>query len=192
MTNPPVLYLVGCAAPPVLEITNPIEQAQARGWDVCLILTPTAAMWLEEHVDKLAKLTGHPVRSRYKLPGQPDVLPPPDAILVAPASCNTINKWAAGISDTLALGLITEGIGKPQPLVVLPHLNAAQATQSAFSRSVDQLRADGVRIILGEADGHVPHVIGSPRPPFPWEVALDAVSSACGGKVGSKLPIDTQ
>lgn len=180
MTNPenPVLYLVGCAAPPVLEITNPIEQAQARGWDVCLILTPTAAIWLEEHVDKLAQLTGHPVRSRYKLPGQPDILPPPDAVLVAPASCNTINKWAAGISDTLALGLITEGIGKPQPLVVLPHLNAAQAKQSAFSRSVDQLRADGIRIILGDADGHVPHVIGGPRPPFPWGLALDAVALA--------------
>lgn len=33
------------------------------------------------------KLTGHPVRTDYKLLGQPDVLPPPDAILVCLAGC---------------------------------------------------------------------------------------------------------
>jgi Flavoprotein len=37
----------------------------------------------------------------------------PDAIIVAPATFNTINKWAVGISDTLALGLLTEAIGRP-------------------------------------------------------------------------------
>jgi hypothetical protein len=35
-------------------------------------------------------------------------LPPADAIAVAPATYNTINKWAAGISDTLALGILCE------------------------------------------------------------------------------------
>ncbi|NUQ98887.1 MAG: flavoprotein [Streptomyces sp.] len=172
-----MLYLVGCAAPPVLDIDTPIRQALDRGWDVCLILTPTAATWLESELDNLATLTGHPVRAWYKLPGQPDVLPPPDAILVAPASFNTINKWAAGTADTLALGLITEGIGKRLPLVALPHLNSAQAAHSAFGRSVDQLRADGVRIILGDDDGHVPHVIGSTRKPFPWGLGLHALTS---------------
>ena len=32
--------------------------------------------------------------------------PPPTALLVGPATFNTINKWAAGIADTLALGLL--------------------------------------------------------------------------------------
>lgn len=172
----PVLYLVGCATPAVLEITDPIIQAQTRGWDACLIVTPTAGLWLESELEDLAAVTGHPVRMRYKLPGQPDVLPAPDAILVAPASFNTINKWAAGTADTLALGLITEGIGKQLPLVALPHLNSAQAAHSAFSRSVDQLRADGVRVLLGPYDGHVPHMIGGRRTPFPWRLGLDALN----------------
>lgn len=171
----PVLYLVGCAVPPVLDIADPISRAQDRGWDVCLILTPTAATWLESELHNLSTLTNHPVRARYKLPGQPDVLPPPDAILVAPASFNTINKWAAGTADTLALGLITEGIGKRLPLVALPHLNSAQAAHSAFPRSVDQLRADGVRVLLGQDDGHTPHEIGGKRVSFPWDLALDTV-----------------
>lgn len=176
-TAAPVLYLVGCAAPPVLQIAEGITQAQGRGWDVCLILTPTAALWLEDRLDDLAELTGHPVRQRYKLPGGPDVLPKTDAVLVAPASFNMVNKWAAGHADNLALGLVTEGIGLGLPLVALPHLNNAQAAHSAFPRSVDQLRADGVRVLLGEADGNVPHILGAPgpRPPFPWALGLDAL-----------------
>lgn len=174
----PVLYLVGCATPAVLEVVDPIKLAQARGWDVCLVLTPTAALWLGDRLDELEALTGHPVRSRYKLPGEPDVLPPPDAILAAPVSSNTINKWAAGISDTLALGLITEGIGKRLPLVALHQLNSAQAAHGAFERSVALLRADGVRVLHGEQDGHSPHVIGGPRIAFPWELGLDAIKDA--------------
>ena len=66
-------------------------------------------------------------------------------MIVAPATFNTINKWAAGISDTLALGLLTEAIGKGLPLVALPFLNVAQARHPAFARSVEQLRQAGVR-----------------------------------------------
>jgi flavoprotein len=60
---------------------------------------------------KLEAATGYPMRSDYMQPSDPDVLPAPNAIVVAPAIFNTINKWAAGISDTLALGLLTEAIG---------------------------------------------------------------------------------
>lgn len=167
-----VLYVIGCAAPPVLEIPDLIERAQSRGWDVCLILTPTAAVWLEDQLPTLAGLTGHPVRSRYKRPGEPDVLPPADAILAAPASFNTINKWAAGIADTLALGVITEGVGKSVPLVALPHVNSWQVAHSAFGRSVALLRGDGVDVVLGEDNNH--------RRPFPWDLALDALERPAG------------
>jgi phosphopantothenoylcysteine synthetase/decarboxylase len=70
-------------------------------------------------------------------------------MIVAPATFNTINKWVAGISDTLALGLLTEAIGKALPLVALPFLNVAQARHPAFGRSVDQLREAGVKVLLG-------------------------------------------
>ena len=69
------------------------------------------------------------------------MLPSPDAILAAPLSCNTLNKWAAGISDTLALGLVTEAIGLSIPIVALPHWNNAQDAHPATARSVEVLRA---------------------------------------------------
>lgn len=169
-----VLYCVACATPTVFHIASLVEKARARGWDVCLILTPTAASWLEADLLPLEQLTGHPVRHTYKRPGQPDVLPPPDALLVAPVSSNTINKWAAGISDTLALGLITEAIGKCLRIVAMPSLNSAQAAHPAFTVSVDTLRGAGVTVLLND-EGH--QLRGHPdhQADYPWHLGLDAL-----------------
>lgn len=173
------LYLISCAAPPARTVAAGIRAAQAAGWDVCLTLTPAAYRWATEdaegEIDALQKLTSHPVRHQYKLPSQKDVFPPPDAILVAPATSNTLVKWAAGISDTLALGLVTEAIGLGLPLVALPYLNRAQAAHPAVGRSVEFLRKCGVTVLLGEG-GFVPHEpkhgnVGA----YPWGLALAAL-----------------
>jgi hypothetical protein len=78
-----VLYHVVCAAPPALDAAALVGLAHERNWHVCVVATPHAARWLD--LGALEQLTGHPVRSQYKLPHEPDVLPPADAMLVAPA-----------------------------------------------------------------------------------------------------------
>ncbi|QCX82284.1 bifunctional phosphopantothenoylcysteine decarboxylase/phosphopantothenate synthase (plasmid) [Streptomyces sp. YIM 121038] len=179
MTQTHTLYLIACAAPPARRIQIPIRAAQKAGWDVCVILTPSAYRWASEdsegEIEALEQLTGHPVRWQYKLPSQADVLPPPDAMLVAPLTSNTLNKWAGGISDTLALGLITEAIGMGTPLVALPHWNDAQGRHPAVGRSVQQLREAGVEVLLGES-GFIPH---RPRhgdlDAYPWHTAIEAL-----------------
>ncbi|MGW7268260.1 flavoprotein [Streptomyces sp. NPDC054842] len=173
------LYVIACAAPPARRLHIPIASAQKAGWDVCAVLTPSAYRWAREDtergVEDLEELTGHPVRWQYKLPSQPDALPSPDAMLVAPLTSNTATKWAAGISDTLALGLITEAIGMGTPLVALPHWNDAQGRHPAVGRSVQELRNAGVKVLLGEP-GFVPH---RPRhgdlDAYPWDAALEAL-----------------
>lgn len=178
MTNR-TLYLIACAAPPSRRLEIPVRAAQKAGWDVCVILTPSAFRWASEdaegEVEALEHLTGHPVRWQYKLPSQPDVHPSPDAILVAPLTSNTLNKWAAGTSDTLALGLITEAIGLRIPTVALPHWNDAQGEHPAVPRSIETLRTAGVTILLGEG-GFTPH---KPRhgnlDAYPWQAAIDAL-----------------
>lgn len=142
----PVLYLIGCAAPSCRGLPGMVEWAQGRGWDVCVILTPKATEFAD--VDLLADLTGHPVRSDYKRPGDPDVHPwPPAAFVVAPATFNTINKWTAGISDTLALGLLNEGLGLGVPIIAGPTPNAPLARHPAFIESVGRLRSWGVTVL---------------------------------------------
>ncbi|MFG2971663.1 flavoprotein [Streptomyces sp. NPDC048331] len=169
------LYLFGSAAPPVFDIARVIEDAQSRGWDVCLGLTPTAADWLTEGLDGLAALTGHPVRSSYKRPGEPDVWPTADAILVAPATFNTINGWALGLTDRFVVGVVAEAIGKGIPLAVMPCVNAAYVQHPQFEQSIATLRNAGVRVLYGEG-GFVPNLPGQGRAAaYPWDVALDAV-----------------
>ena len=140
-----VLYAVLSAAQPVLTVRELVDAAD--DYDLCLIATPTAALWLRDELPSLSALTGHPVRSTYKLPAEPDVLPPAEAMLVAPATFNTLNKWAAGISDTLALGLINEALGLPIPVVAVPWVNEPLARHPALSASLSTLRSAGVRLV---------------------------------------------
>jgi hypothetical protein len=171
-----VLYLVVCAAPPARDVYVLVDLAQKAGWDTCVVATPRAFQWIDG--PGLSERTGHPVRHDYKLPGEPDLLPPPDAIIVAPATLNTINKWAAGISDTLALGLLCEAIGMELPVVVLPYLNAAQGKHPALVESIQRLRGCGVHVLFG------PDVLPLHRPRegrrelFPWHMTLAALDAS--------------
>ncbi|MER5678710.1 flavoprotein [Streptomyces sp. NPDC002238] len=169
------LYLFGSAAPPVLEVAGVIGQAQARGWDVCLGLTPSAAGWLESDLPALEELTGRPVRSEYKRPGEPDAWPPADVILFAPATFNSVNHWALGLADRFVVGVVAEAIGKRIPVVAMPCVNASYVQHRAFDRSVAELREMGVTVLYGEG-GFVPNRSGE-KVPFPWHLALDAVES---------------
>ena len=144
-----VLYLFGSAAPPVFDIARVIEDAQRRGFDVCLGLTPTANRWLGDQLPALQELTGHPVRSEYKLPGEPDVWPKADVIVVAPATFNTVNAWALGITRDFVIGVVAEGVGKGIPMVAMPCVNAAYVQHRQFERSVAELRAMGVEVLYG-------------------------------------------
>lgn len=168
------LYLFASAAPPVFDVAQVIETAQADGWDVCLGLTPTAARWLNDSLDGLAALTGHPVRSEYKLPGEPDVWPKADVILFAPATFNSINSWAQGLTSSFVVGVVAEGIGKRIPTVAMPCVNAAYATHRALDRSITELREQGITVLYGEG-GFTPNPAGSGKPTaYPWGDALAA------------------
>src|SRR4051812_14932081 len=98
----PVLYVIACGGRPAADLPGFVTRMQAVGWLVCVVATPSALKFLDR--EALAALTGHAVRYDYKQPDEPDVLPRPDAFVIAPATFNTINKMAYGASDTLALG----------------------------------------------------------------------------------------
>ncbi|CAL9310368.1 flavoprotein [Streptomyces sp. SudanB52_2052] len=171
----PVLYLIACAAGPAQYIDVGVRAGQADGWDVCLILTPAAASWWEPRMQDLVELTGHPVRSRYKLPWEQDVLPKADAMLMAPMSCTTLNKWGAGIADTLAIGIPSEAVHMGVPVAAMPYFNQAQGAQPAVARSIAVLREQGV-LVLDGPDGYEPHPPKRGNPgAYPWGKALAAV-----------------
>lgn len=156
-----VLYLIVCAAPPAQQIHEYIPALQAAGWDVCVIATPQACRWLQ--IQHLETLTGHIVRTDYKLPGEADPLPKAQGMLVMPATFNTINKWALGIGDTLAASILCECLGRGTPPVVLvPCLKMDLVRHPAFSKSLSLLHEHGVHIL------HEPERYPSPLM-VPWE-----------------------
>lgn len=167
-----VLYLIVCAAPRTKKTGQLVEGLQADGWDVCVIATPAALPFLD--VPAVEAQTGHPVRSRHKDPDAPDMLPPADAMVVCPATFNTINKWAGGYADNLAVSLITEAVGLGLPLIAAPSLNSAQEKHPAFRRSVEQLRAIGVRVLYGPGE-YEPVPSGTGGRPYPWGLIVNAL-----------------
>jgi phosphopantothenoylcysteine synthetase/decarboxylase len=171
------LYVIVCGAGPAGEVGRLVELAQDRGWTVQIIATPSALAFID--VPKLEAQTGRPVRSEYRSPGEPKS-PRADAIIVAPATYNTINKWANGISDTYALGILAEAPGLGIPVVVLPFVNSALAGRVPFKDSVDALRSEGARILLGpgEFEPHPPGSGGERISDFPWELALSRLAAA--------------
>src|SRR5689334_4052936 len=125
-----VLTIVACGAGPATALNTCVKLAQDRGWTVQVTATPAALDFFDAAA--IEEQTDSPVRSQYAKPGAPRSLVP-DAILVAPATYNTINKWAQGISDTYAPGILAEATGLGVPVVVLPFVNTTwpAATRSA-------------------------------------------------------------
>jgi hypothetical protein len=163
------LYVVVCAAGIAADISRLITAAQERDWEVGVIATPVAMGGFFDTAAVEAQ-TGRSIRSAWRTPGDPRPFPPPDAVVVAPATFNTINKWAAGTADTLALGTLCEAYGLGVPTAVLPCVGDALAAHPAYRSSLKRLGEMGVR--FGEPySGEVQEDGG--RPEFGWERALD-------------------
>jgi phosphopantothenoylcysteine synthetase/decarboxylase len=153
-----------------------VELAQQDGWKVCVITTPDGRKFVD--VAALQAQTGHPVRTHYKNPGDADLLPAADAMIVAPATVNTVNKWACGITDTLVLGLLVEGYGYGVPTAVVPYTNKVMARHPALHESLAKLRDWGVHVLYGDDVYRLggPGQTNQYRNQFPWRRALQAVS----------------
>lgn len=180
---PRVLSVIVCGAGPATAIGTFVELARDRGWTVQVIATPAALDFFDQAA--IEQQTGNPVKSQYSKPGTPRSAIP-EAIIVAPTTYNTINKWALGISDTYALGVLAEITGLDIPIVVLPFVNSALARRAPFQRSVEALRAEGVRILLGPGgvEPHPPRTGGNLIGTYPWHLALDEAE-----RLVSKRPV---
>ncbi len=174
-----MVKVVACGAAPTSDVGLLVDLAVDAGWEVEVVPTPSGLDFLD--VADLERRDGVAVRSRHTEPDRP-MSRQADAVIVAPATFNSVNKLALGISDTYALHLLATVVGRGTPLVVVPFVNTALASRTPFRRSVEELRAEGVVVLLGP-DGYEPHEPGSgggAHREFPWRAALDAVTAAVG------------
>lgn len=141
----PWVYIVATAAPPVLRLHELIALLHDDGWQVCVIATPTAATWID--LGQLAGRTGCLTRTSTQPPGRQEALPHADAVIAAPVTFNSINKWAAGISDSLALGVLNELISTDIPIIAAPCVKPLLRQHPAYAPSVETLTATGVTVL---------------------------------------------
>jgi Flavoprotein len=161
----PVVYLIVCGAGPAADVPTFLNLAKQAGWTVCVTATPQGAKLLD--VARVSDQLEYPVRLDYEKPSPS--WPPPDLILVAPATINSVDKFAAGVSDSVALGLLTECFGVDVPIVIAPNVNPALARHPRFRKNIEELRAWGV------------HVLFDPSAPPPiwmasWRTIIDTCS----------------
>ncbi|MFI7008250.1 flavoprotein [Streptomyces sp. NPDC050145] len=165
----PFLYVVVCAAGAADGVGGLIGAAQDLGWEVGVIATPTALGSQFFDVDDVVARTGRPVRSEWRTPADPRPFPPADAMVVVPATFNTLNKWAGGIADTLAVATLCEAYGAGVPVLALPSVNGPLAKHPAYEASVRRLRDMGVRFAEGD---------------FGWDAARAALARLPVRRVG--------
>jgi phosphopantothenoylcysteine decarboxylase len=108
-------------------------------------LTPTAAEWVD--LDELRRITGQSVRVQPRRPEESDPFPPADAALAAPLTFNTINKWACGINDTVALGLLNELLSSGPTIVAVPCVKRALQSHPAYAPNVRLLKSAGTQFL---------------------------------------------
>ncbi len=150
----------GIAAYRALDV---VRLATKSGHAVRVIQTPDAQRFVGAL--SFAALTGAPVLStewerdpaRGAFPDQPqpghdplshlELVRNADALLIAPATANTIAKLAAGIADNL---LTSAALAATCPVVVAPAMNHHMWEHPATRANVELLRARGVVIVEPE------------------------------------------
>ncbi len=131
-------------------------------------------------VPEIEELTGAAVRSSYRpSPRDRRSLPTTGALVIAPATYNSINKIALGLADNYAMTSVAELIGRQVPTVIVPFVNAALAARAPFRNAVASLRDEGVRVLLGPDHQWEPHPPGSGNErqrSFPWTTAFETAA----------------
>jgi hypothetical protein len=172
------LQIVVCGAGPASDVTQLITGAKERSWTAAVTATPSATDFIDAQA--IETMSGFLVRSTYQSsPGTHRKLPKADALIIAPATYNSINKIALGIADNYAMTSIAELIGRRVPTVIVPFVNAALAARAPFQRAVADLRHEQIRVLLGTDHGWEPHPPGSGsdrQRAFPWTAAFETAT----------------
>jgi phosphopantothenoylcysteine decarboxylase len=140
-----VLYLGVSAVPGADRTIDRIREEQAAGWEVCLLATERALFWFDAAEAEV--ITGHPIQSRMRHYGEPLFEPLGNAMVIAPAGFNTINKIALGLADDMVSGLACEAIARRVPLTIEPQMSDGFSLHPAFADAVSRLLEAGVHFV---------------------------------------------
>lgn len=144
-----------------VEVVKIIRELRRHGAEVFPFMTPA----VEKFVTALSLewAAGRaPVR---EADAQVDHLEDFDALVVAPATLNTISKAALGLADNAVTLAIAGQLGSRQPLLIYPTMNEKLLNHPSYQKSCRQLKDWGARF------PEAPEEEGRRKMPSPEQVA---------------------
>jgi phosphopantothenoylcysteine decarboxylase / phosphopantothenate---cysteine ligase len=169
----------GIAAYKAIEVLRGLQRA---GCDVRVAMTRHACEFIQPLTFR--SLSGSYVLVDDYAPDNPDPIAhitfsqTIDLLIVAPATANTLAKFANGVADDF---LTSTYLACTAPVLIAPAMNTTMLGHPATQRNLEKLRADGVRIIEPDEGEMACGTIGPGRLSEPDRivaVALDMLQSS--------------
>lgn len=149
-----------------------VRRLKDYGFDVRVLMTHGAQAFITPLT--FQALSGNPVHTELLDPaaeagmGHIELARWADLLLVAPASCDTLAKFANGLADDL---LSTVFLATKSPVWVAPAMNQQMWAAKATQRNLQTLVEDGVHVIMPDAGEQACGDVGLGRMPEPEEIA---------------------
>jgi phosphopantothenoylcysteine decarboxylase / phosphopantothenate---cysteine ligase len=141
-----VLGVTGCIG--AYKACEVLRELQKRDLDVHVVMTEHATRFVSAMT--FEALSGHPVFvDQFALGAESDIrhislADAADLLLVAPATANTLGKFARGIADD---ALSTLFLATRAPVLVAPAMNVNMFDHPAVMENLASLRARGVQVV---------------------------------------------
>lgn len=149
-----------------------VRRLKEYGFDVRVVMTQGAQAFITPLT--FQALSANPVHTELLDPeaeagmGHIELARWADLILVAPASCDSIAKFANGLADDL---LSTLYLATKAPVWVAPAMNQQMWAAKATQRNLQTLVDDGVHVIMPDAGEQACGDVGLGRMPEPEDLA---------------------
>ena len=169
-----------------------VRELIREGAEVRVLMTPLAKQFITPLT--LATLSRHPILVEFFDPesGQwnshVSLGEWADALVVAPATANTIAKMATGVADNL---LLTTYLSARCPVFVAPAMDLDMYAHPTTRYNLDSLKSYGCRIIEPASGELASHLVGKGRMEEPENIirVLDEFFSSTGELAGKKVLI---
>ena len=150
-----------------------VRQLTASGYRVIPVLTTAAEQFVTPMA--LSAVSGETVRQSLwdeaaeRSMGHIELARLADALVVAPATANTLAKFANGIADDLLSTIYT---ATSQPTLVAPAMNQQMYAHAATQRNLSRLLEDGVHVVGPGTGEQACGDFGAGRMSEPHEIVL--------------------
>jgi phosphopantothenoylcysteine decarboxylase len=134
---------VVCGAPLASRAHDIADNIVRAGWTVEAVVTPDARKWID--AGALTAVVDGRVHVEHRPVGTARRPERPDAVVIAPATFNTVNKLATGIADTYAHAMLCEVLGEGVPILAVPMVATRLWSHPAWRSHLSLLTEAGVQ-----------------------------------------------